>query len=102
MRLRFFAALPQTTVATIYQLSKDIPVAAMVVEIPISAASLADTMGRMRSWLDEHQCTPVLFATKSKQAGSVLIHVEFADAADAGTFQAAFGPAEPEASAAVA
>jgi hypothetical protein len=74
----------------------------MVVEIPISAASLADTMGRMRGWLDEHQCTPVLFATKSKQAGSVLIHVEFADAADAAAFQAAFGPAEPEASAAAA
>jgi len=74
----------------------------MVVEIPISAASLADTMGRMRGWLDEHQCTPVLFATKSKQAGSVLIHVEFADAADAAAFQAAFRAAKPKAPAAAA
>jgi hypothetical protein len=74
----------------------------MVVEIPINAPSLADTMGRMRRWLDKHHCTPVLFATKSEQPGSVLIHVEFADAADAAAFQAAFGAAEPKAPAAAA
>ena len=74
----------------------------MVVDIPINASSLGDTMGRMRSWLDEHNCTPVLFATKSEQPGAVLIHVEFADAADAAAFRAAFGAAEPEASAAAA
>jgi hypothetical protein len=68
----------------------------MVVEIPISAASLADTMGRMRGWLDDHHCTPVLFATTSKQPGSVLIHVEFADAGDAAAFRAAFDLANSE------
>jgi hypothetical protein len=68
----------------------------MVVEIPISAASLADTMSRMRSWLDKHYCTPVLFATKSQQPGSVLIHVEFADAGDAAGFRAAFDLANSE------
>ena len=57
-------------------------------------------MSQMLSWLDEHNRTPVPFATKSEQPSSVLIHVEFADAAD--VFQAAFRAAEPKAPAAAA
>jgi hypothetical protein len=98
--LRFFVRVAADPGRDYRWLSKHFSVTAMVVDIPISAASLADTMGRMRSWLEKHQCTPVLFATKTEQRGAVLIRVEFADAADAVAFQVAFGAAEPEAPAA--
>ena len=68
---------------------------AMVVEVPISTASLADTMSQMRDWLDQHRCTPTLFATTSEQPRTVVIHVEFADNGDAAAFRAAFGQAQP-------
>ena len=74
----------------------------MVVELSVNSASLADAMGRMRNCLDRRRCTPVLFATSSDATGTVLIRIEFADAADAAAFRASFRPAEPEAPAAAA
>ncbi len=68
----------------------------MVVEVPVVTASLADAMTRMRIWLDQRRCTPVLFTTKSGHAGTVVVHVEFHTSADAAGFRAAFGPTEPE------
>ena len=74
----------------------------MVVEVPISTPSLANAMSRMRNWLDERRCTPILFTTTSDQPGTVLIRVDFDAAADALAFKASFGPAEPQAPAAAA
>jgi hypothetical protein len=77
--------------------SKHLQMTAMVVELSINTPSFADAMSRMRNWLDERRCTPVLFATNSDATGTVLIRVEFADTADAVEFRASFGPAEPKA-----
>jgi hypothetical protein len=63
----------------------------MIVEIRVSAAELADTMSAMRDWLDAYHCTPVRFETKSH---TVLIRVEFDDAADAEAFWLAFNANE--------
>jgi hypothetical protein len=75
---------------------------AMVVELSVNTPSLADAMSRMRNWLDQRRCTPVLFATTSNGTGEVLIRVEFAEAADAVEFRVSFGPAEPKLPAAAA
>ena len=72
----------------------------MVVEVPVSTRSLSDAMSRMRNWLEEHRCTPILFSTASDESGVVLIRVEFDAAADALAFKASFGPVEPQAPAA--
>jgi hypothetical protein len=69
----------------------------MIVEIMISAAELADTMGAMRNWLDIAHCTPVVFQAKSsEQSGAVLIRVEFKDDTDATAFRLAFYAGAPD------
>jgi hypothetical protein len=56
----------------------------MTVEIPLSVADLAGTLGVMRDWLDENQCTPARFETRSaEQPGAMLIIVEFRESAEA-------------------
>ena len=74
----------------------------MILQIPIPVPDLADAMARMRSWLDERHCTPILFATKSVQADTVLIRVEFADSTDAAAFRTAFAGGGGQTQAAVA
>jgi hypothetical protein len=66
-------------------------VTAMIVEMAISADTLAGALANMRNWLDANRCTPVLFQTKSsEQPGVILIRVEFAGGADAEAFRRAF------------
>jgi hypothetical protein len=63
----------------------------MIVEIPISAADLADTMGAMRDWLDTAHCTPTRFETqRGEEPGAVMIRVEFNEGAEAEAFRRAF------------
>ena len=75
----------------------------MVVEVLVATASLADAMSRMRNWLDQRRCTPILFGTTpGDQPGTLVIRVEFDGSADGAAFRAALGPAKPEESIAAA
>ena len=63
----------------------------MIVELPISAATLAGTLANMRNWLDHNRCEPVRFETKSGERGTVVIRVEFKADSHAKAFRLAFG-----------
>ena len=75
----------------------------MIVEIPISAGTLAGALAKMRTWLDHNRSAPVLSQTKKRaDADIVLVRAEFNDAAEAEAFRLAFDADRPELSDAAA
>jgi hypothetical protein len=63
------------------------------VDLWIDAAELAGTFGHMRSWLDHHDCVPVMFDPIGNQTGTIVLHVEFEEDGLADAFRQEFGGA---------
>jgi hypothetical protein len=60
------------------------------VELHLNRAGFGDRLSEMRRWLDRHDCTPALFGTSTERPGTVLVHVEFREDANAEAFEHAF------------
>ena len=61
------------------------------VDLHFASAGFGESLGDMRQWLDHKDCTPASFETTIEPAGTVLVHVEFKEAEDAGAFEQDFG-----------
>jgi hypothetical protein len=65
-----------------------------VVQVSVSRASFADTLGVMRAWLDRHNRPLVRFETAT-QGDTIVMTVHFDDDALADEFRQDFGGADP-------
>jgi len=63
------------------------------VDLHISSARLADSLGDMRRWLDHNDCIPAAFGTATERPGAVLVHVEFRENSAAEAFERDFSDA---------
>jgi len=65
-----------------------------VIELRVSRATLASSMGEMRGWLDRNRFSEVGFQTAT-QGSEILIRIEFATEDMARAFQQEFGERLP-------
>lgn len=63
-----------------------------VVQVSVSRASFADTLGAMRAWLDRHSRPLVRFETATED-DTIIIRVQFDDDALGDAFGQDFGDA---------
>ena len=64
------------------------------VDLHIEAGKLAGTFDQMRSWLDHHDCVPVLLKPIAHQTGTIHLHVQFNEDRLADAFRQEFGDAD--------
>jgi hypothetical protein len=60
------------------------------IELHFNRAGFGDSLSDMRRWLDHHDCTPAIFDTSTERPGTVLVHVEFREDAEAEAFEREF------------
>ena len=61
------------------------------VEVRLKRQKLADAMGKMREWLDRHDCIPVSFDISRGKRGTLLANVVFKEVHIAEAFLRDFG-----------
>lgn len=61
------------------------------VEVRLKRQKLADALGDMREWLDQHDCVPVSFNIARGRRGALLANVVFKEDHIADAFRRDFG-----------
>lgn len=61
------------------------------VEVRLKRQKLADALGDMREWLDQHDCVPVSFNIARGRRGALLANVVFKEDHIAEAFLSDFG-----------
>jgi len=61
------------------------------VKISLTAWTLADAMGELRKWLDQHDCVPVNFDIERGKRRVLVVRILFADDAKAEAVERDFG-----------
>ena len=61
------------------------------VEVRLKRQKLADALGDMREWLDQHDCVPISFNIARGRSGALLANLVFKEDHIAETFLNDFG-----------